>query len=82
MLMQNAGTEAAMEWVLSHMEDPDFNEPLPASSSPQAPAQQQSSQKAADPEQVSMLGAMGFTPQQVVNHMLPHDCLEEAVGIP
>ena len=66
-LVQNAGTEAAMEWVLSHMEDPDFNEPLPASSSSQATAQaqQQSSQKAADPEQVSMLGAMGFTPQQV-----------------
>ncbi|CAL5228914.1 g12137 [Coccomyxa viridis] len=63
---QNAGTEAAMEWVLSHMGDPDFNEPLPASSSSQAPAQaqQQGSQKAADPEQVSMLGAMGFTPQQ------------------
>ncbi len=66
-LVQNAGTEAAMEWVLSHMGDPDFNEPLPASSSSQAPAQaqQQGSQKAADPEQVSMLGAMGFTPQQV-----------------
>ena len=55
-----------MEWVLSHMEDPDFNEPLPASSSSQVPAQQQSSQKAADPEQVAMLGAMGFTPEQVV----------------
>lgn len=62
-----------MEWVLSHMEDPDFNEPLPASSSSQAPAPQQSSQKAADPEQVSMLGAMGFTPQQVVIYMLPHN---------
>lgn len=52
-----------MEWVLSHMEDPDFNEPLPASSSPHAPAQP--SGKPADPEQVGMLGAMGFTPEQV-----------------
>ena len=65
-----------MEWVLSHMEDPDFNDPLPASSSSQAPApaQQQSSQKAADPEQLSMLEAMGFTPQQVrCSHVLPRD---------
>ena len=52
-----------MEWVLSHMEDPDFNEPLPASSSPQAPAQPSS--RPVDPEQIGMLGAMGFTPEQV-----------------
>ena len=25
----NSNAEAAMEWVLSHMEDPDFNDPLP-----------------------------------------------------
>ena len=54
-----------MEWVLSHMEDPDFNEPLPASSSPPAPAQQQRGQ-AADLEQVAMLCAMGFTTEQVL----------------
>jgi uncharacterized UBP type Zn finger protein len=52
-----------MEWVLSHMDDPDFNEPLPASSSTQAPAQPGSTP--VDPEQVGMLGAMGFTPDQV-----------------
>ena len=61
-----------MEWVLSHMEDPDFNDPLPASSSSQAPApaQPQSSQKPADPEQVSILEAMGFTPQQVLCYLV------------
>ena len=26
----NAGPEAAAEWVFAHMEDPDFNDPLPA----------------------------------------------------
>jgi hypothetical protein len=25
----NSGSEAAMEWVFAHMEDPDFNDPLP-----------------------------------------------------
>ncbi len=25
----NSNAEAAMEWVLGHMEDPDFNDPLP-----------------------------------------------------
>ena len=54
-----------MEWVLSHMEDPDFNKPLPAPSSAPAAAPQQRSQ-AADPEQVAMLGAMGFTTEQVL----------------
>ncbi len=64
-LLQNAGPEAAMEWVLSHMEDPDFNEPLPAPSSAPTAAPQQRSQTA-DPEQVAMLGAMGFTTEQVL----------------
>ena len=64
-LLQNAGPEAAMEWVLSHMEDPDFNEPLPAPISAPAAALQQRGQ-AADPEQVAMLGAMGFTTEQVL----------------
>lgn len=27
--VNNSGVEAAMEWVLGHMEDPDFNDPLP-----------------------------------------------------
>lgn len=55
-----------MEWVLGHMEDADFNEPLPApSSSAAAPAHQPASSKPVDPEQAAMLGAMGFTPEQV-----------------
>eukprot|EP00879_Flechtneria_rotunda_P013944 GHRR01014563.1.p1 GENE.GHRR01014563.1~~GHRR01014563.1.p1 ORF type:complete len:792 (+),score=390.35 GHRR01014563.1:178-2553(+) len=55
----NSNAEAAMEWVLSHMEDPDFNDPWPAAAPAggiaAAPAVQQQ-----DPEKVSMLTAMGF----------------------
>ena len=31
-----AGVEGAMEWVLAHMEDPDFNDPLPQTPPPAA----------------------------------------------
>ena len=57
-----------MEWVLSHMEDPDFDEPLPATGAAPAPAAAppQPRSQAADPEQVAMLGAMGFTTEQVL----------------
>ena len=58
-----------MEWVLSHMEDADFNDPLPA---PPAVAAAQdgarsgaSSAPAPDPESVAMLSSMGFTSDQV-----------------
>jgi hypothetical protein len=58
----NNNAEAAMEWVFSHMEDPDFNDPLPdpdpdpvaAAAAPPAAA------AAVDPEKLSMLTAMGF----------------------
>lgn len=39
--VNNSGAEAAMEWLLTHMEDPDFNDPIPA------PAQANAAQPAA-----------------------------------
>lgn len=67
---QNQSAEAAMEWVFSHMEDPDFNDPIPEP----APAQPQLQQAtavaaataaAAPPEgHVEMLQSMGFTDVQ------------------
>lgn len=48
---QGAGPEAAMEWLLGHMDDADVNEPLAV--------QQKSTQ---DPEKIASLTAMGFTP--------------------
>ena len=62
------GAEGAMEWVLSHMEDANFNDPL---SEPSQAAAQASTTgaaaappAAADPESVMMLVSMGFTDQQ------------------
>lgn len=62
--MQNVGTEGAMEWVLSHMEDDNFNEPLSQPSESAAPAQGPTAGPAADPETVMMLVSMGFTDSQ------------------
>ncbi|KAK9828649.1 hypothetical protein WJX72_001313 [[Myrmecia] bisecta] len=59
---QNAGAEACMEWVLGHMEDADFNDPLPAPSATTAAAAGGSPE--ANPESVMMLTSMGFTDQQ------------------
>jgi ubiquitin carboxyl-terminal hydrolase 5/13 len=62
---KNSNAEAAMEWVFAHMEDPDFNEPLPP---PEAPAGGGGggggAASAPDPEAIAMLGAMGFTEHQ------------------
>ncbi|RLN71279.1 hypothetical protein BBJ28_00015097 [Nothophytophthora sp. Chile5] len=53
----NSNAEVAMEWIFSHMEDPDFNDPpAPAGAATTTPAQ-------AEPvnmEHVSNLMAMGF----------------------
>ncbi|KAK9828336.1 hypothetical protein WJX74_009732 [Apatococcus lobatus] len=66
---KNAGAEAAMDWVLQHMEDPDFNDPLsdpaatPAAQGPSAPAAGAAS-AAANPESVAMLTSFGFNDVQ------------------
>ncbi len=62
----NSHSEAAMEWVFSHMEDPDFNDPLP---DPAAAAATGSGgggggDDDADAESVAMLEGMGFNSQQ------------------
>lgn len=64
-----------MEWVLTHMDDPDFNEPLPApAAAASAAAAATSSAKPADPDSVAMLTGMGFTCEQVrAWHTASHD---------
>lgn len=52
----NSDANAAMEWIFSHMEDPDIDEPLNLTSSAGAGTDT----GAADPEKIEMLGAMGF----------------------
>ncbi|KAK9805947.1 hypothetical protein WJX73_007684 [Symbiochloris irregularis] len=78
---QNGGVEACMEWVLSHMEDPDFNDPLPDPSTAQ-PAQQAAAAQgpAADPEAVSTLESMGFTNAQVLAALKACDGSLERAG--
>ena len=65
-MLQNAGAEGAMEWVLSHMEDANFNDPLAEPSEAQSqPSTTSAAEPAgADPESVMMLVSMGFTDQQ------------------
>jgi len=57
----NVGAEAAMEWVFAHMEDADFNDPLPAPGAADAAA---AGAAPVDPESVGMLSSMGFTTVQ------------------
>lgn len=57
--VQNAGAEAAMAWILEHMEDADFNDP------PSEPgAQAAAPASAADPNSIAMIVAMGFNEEQ------------------
>lgn len=55
----NASAQASMEWVFAHMEDSDFNDPLPVASSTQGgnPA----SAEAAAIANIANLTAMGFS---------------------
>jgi len=52
----NSSVEASMEWVLAHMGDADFNDPISSTAGSRKPE--------ADPESVGMLTSMGFTAEQ------------------
>jgi ubiquitin carboxyl-terminal hydrolase 5/13 len=54
----NASTEVSMEWVFAHMEDPDFNDPLPEPGA--EPMATTTEAPAANPESIMMLASMGF----------------------
>lgn len=68
----NSGVEAAMEWVLAHMEDPDFNDPLPEAAATAAPATAAPTPATAeaDQEKIVMLTGMGFNKQQATAALL------------
>jgi ubiquitin carboxyl-terminal hydrolase 5/13 len=55
----NADAQAAMEWLFSHMDDPDIDVPLDLSSGNDG-----GPGAGADPEKIEMLGAMGFSAPQ------------------
>ncbi|TMW55911.1 hypothetical protein Poli38472_008559 [Pythium oligandrum] len=58
----NSGAEAAMEWIFSHMEDPDFNDP-PAETSASSTAA--SGDESFNSEHIANLASMGFSEEQV-----------------
>lgn len=64
---KNAGPEQAMEWIFSHMDDPDLNAPLIIEQPKSA------GQAAASPDDVQMLCAMGFTAKQATKALLKCD---------
>jgi ubiquitin carboxyl-terminal hydrolase 5/13 len=62
----NGTTEAAMEWIFSHMDDPDFNSPLSSSSkSNLADVNAGNSFESCSPEIMANLTSMGFSQNQV-----------------
>ena len=66
--VNNSSADHAMEWVFAHMEDPDFNDPLPppgaaAAAEPAAPAAG-GGDAAPDPASIEMLSSMGFNESQ------------------
>eukprot|EP00301_Raphidiophrys_heterophryoidea_P003463 c11563_g1_i1.p1 GENE.c11563_g1_i1~~c11563_g1_i1.p1 ORF type:complete len:840 (+),score=204.41 c11563_g1_i1:24-2522(+) len=60
---KNAGAEPAMDWILSHMEDADFNDPLPTTT----PAAGHVAQAPpASEEDIAMLCSMGFSQAKAI----------------
>ena len=54
-----------MEWILSHMDDADLNDPIPELSTAAAGSGARDA-STADPEALMMLTSMGFTDRQVL----------------
>jgi hypothetical protein len=71
----NNNAEAAMEWVFAHMEDPDFNDPLPppAAAAPAAAGAQQQQQQGPEKVRALLIGhfiSPGQCPLQVTPYTL------------
>ncbi|EFJ49271.1 hypothetical protein VOLCADRAFT_90020 [Volvox carteri f. nagariensis] len=59
--VSNSGAEAAMEWLLIHLDDPDINDPLPEPTQAGGAGGGAPAAAPADPEKTSQLTAMGFS---------------------
>lgn len=73
----NSSAEASMEWVFGHMEDPDFNSPLP---DPADVASANGASDALDAVAMSSLTAMGFTEEQAKAALKSSDGNVERAG--
>jgi ubiquitin carboxyl-terminal hydrolase 5/13 len=58
----NAGADAAMNWILMHMEDSDLNDPLPSPSSTSASTT--AAETTSDPTIIGQICSMGFSEKQ------------------
>ena len=67
----NADGETAMNWVLEHMEDADFNDPITEPSA--ASSGSSSSRPAVNEESLLMLTSMGYTTEQCTAALLATD---------
>jgi ubiquitin carboxyl-terminal hydrolase 5/13 len=61
----NAGSEAAMEWIMQHLDDPSLNDPLEIGNS--------SKPFIADPEALENVMCMGFTKEQAIKALQSTD---------
>ncbi|PIK38550.1 putative ubiquitin carboxyl-terminal hydrolase 5 [Apostichopus japonicus] len=66
---KNLGTEAAMNWVLEHMQDPDFSEPLQVGNS----QKKQKTEQPISEESLVMIQSMGFTKEQATKALRATD---------
>lgn len=68
---RNADVETAMGWVLEHMEDPNFNDPLEAAAAP--PSSSAAPQRSIDPEVSQLLQSMGYSEEQTTAALMATD---------
>jgi len=71
----NGNIDMALNWILEHMEDPDFNDSptLPSSSASSSSSSSLSSSLHINPEAIDMLVSMGYTEDQTKAALIATD---------
>nr|XP_039271949.1 ubiquitin carboxyl-terminal hydrolase 5-like [Styela clava] len=77
----NCGADMAMTWLMEHISDPDFSEPLQLTAAPPQPIGAVAGASSADPseESINMIVCMGFTKDQAIKALkMTNNNLERA----